>query len=120
MSIKKILAVARWEFIEKIKTKAFIISLVITPVFIILMSVVPTLLMTKPDTTTTKIGIIDESGEIAPHLNADLFEKFKLPNGGPNYEIVPIPSDTRDQANKMVLHEQISSYNEGRRTDASV
>ena len=78
MSIKKILAVARWEFIEKVRTKAFIISLIVTPVFMILMSVVPTLLMTKPDTTATKIGIIDKTGEIAPVLNDELFEKFKL------------------------------------------
>ena len=110
MSINKILAVARWEFIEKIKTKAFIISLIVTPVFMILMTVVPSLLMTKPDTTMVKIGIIDKTGEIAPVLNKQLAEKFKLPDGRPNYEIISIPNDHRDQANKMVLQEQISSY----------
>jgi len=110
MSIKKIFAVARWEFIEKVKTKAFIISLVVTPVFIILMSVVPTLLMSKPDTTTTRIGIIDENGEFASVLNKELYEKFKLPDGKPNYEVVPIPKTGHDRANKMVLQEQISSY----------
>ncbi|MFZ1080703.1 MAG: ABC transporter permease [Candidatus Kryptoniota bacterium] len=110
MSIKKILAVARWEFIEKVKTKAFIISLIVTPVFMILMSVVPTLLMTKPDTTTTKIGIIDKTDEVAPVLNAYLSEKFKLPDGKPNYEMISIPADEPEKANKMVLREQISSY----------
>lgn len=110
MSIKKVLAVARWEFIEKARTKAFIISLIVTPVFMILMSVVPTLLMTKPDTTTTKIGIIDETGKIASVLNADLFEKFKLADGRPNYDIISIPFNKREQANNMVLQEQISSY----------
>jgi len=110
LSIRKIISVARWEFIEKVKTKAFIISLIITPLFMILMSVVPTLLMTKPDTTTTKIGIIDETGEVASVLNKVMFEKFKLPDGKPNYEIVSIPAGAREQANKMVLQEQISSY----------
>ena len=110
MSINKVLVVARWEFIEKVKTKAFIISLVVTPVFMILMSVVPTLLMTKPDTTTTRVGIIDNTGEIASVLNNELFEKFKLPDGKPNYEVVPIPSSERIRANNMVLQEQISSY----------
>jgi ABC-2 type transport system permease protein len=66
--------------------------------------------MTKPDTTTTKIGIIDETGKIAPVLNDELFDKFKLPDGKPNYEIVPIRTDQRERANKMVLQEQISSY----------
>ena len=110
MSIKKMLAVARWEFIEKVRTKAFIISLIVTPVFIILMSVVPTLLMTKPDTTATKIGIIDKTGEISPVLSDELFDKFKLPDGKPNYEIISIPAGDRDRANKMVLQDQISSY----------
>ena len=110
MSINKILAVARWEFVEKVRTKAFIISLVITPAFIILMSVVPTLLMTKADTTTTKIGIMDETNQIAPILNSKLLEKFKLPDGKPNYEMIAIPTGDLEKANKMVLQEQISSY----------
>ncbi len=42
--MKKILTIARWEFLEKVKTKAFIISLVITPLIIIMFSLLPTLL----------------------------------------------------------------------------
>lgn len=110
MSIKKILAVARWEYIEKVRTKAFIISLILTPAIMILLGVIPSLLATKPDTTTTKIGIIDKTGEIASALNSDLYDKFKLPDGKPNYEITQIPADSRQQANKMVLQDQISSY----------
>ncbi len=110
MSIKKILAVARWEYIEKVRTKAFLISLILTPAIMVLLGVVPSLLATKPDTTTTKIGIIDKTGEIASALNTDLYDKFKLPDGKPNYEITQIPADSRQQANKMVLQDQISSY----------
>lgn len=110
MSIRKILAVARWEFIEKIKTKAFIISLILMPVFMFIMMVVPSLIATKPDTTATKIGIIDRTGEIASALNMDLLEKFKLPDGKPNYEIIPVTRDAREEANRMVLEGQIASY----------
>jgi ABC-2 type transport system permease protein len=109
MSIKKILAVARWEFIEKIKTKAFIISLILMPIFMFVMMVVPSLIASKPDTTTTKIGIIDKTGEISTALNADLLEKFKLPDGKPNYEIIPV-TGAREQANRMVLEGRMSSY----------
>ncbi len=110
MSIKKVLAVARWEFMEKIKTKAFIISLILLPAFMILMTVVPSLIASKPDTTTSKIGIIDRTGRFASALNSDLFDKFKLPNGKPNYLIVPIVGGLAAQANRMVLDGQISSY----------
>lgn len=112
MSLKKALVVARWEFVEKVKTKAFIISLIIMPVFIMVMAVVPSLLMNKPDTTAVNIGIIDETGKIAPQLNESLTEKFKLPDGLPNYNVVTIlPSDSaREEANRMVLQKVISSY----------
>ena len=112
MSLKKTLIVARWEFIEKVKTKAFIISLVVMPIFILVMAVVPSLLVNKPGSTTINIGIIDNTGEIAPGLNAALLEKYKLPDGRPNYRVVIInPGDNaRAKANEMVLHNAISSY----------
>lgn len=112
MSLKKALVVARWEFIEKVRTKAFIISLIIMPLFIVVMSVVPSLLMNKSSSSTVNIGVIDDTGEIAPTLDASLMEKYKLPDGRPNYNVVAIqPGDSaRAQANSMVLHNAISSY----------
>ncbi len=112
MSLRKALVVARWEFIEKVKTKAFIISLAVMPIFITVMSVVPSLLMNKADTTTINIGIIDSTGEVAPYLSSSLLEKYKLPDGRPNYDIIVIsPGDSaRTEANKMVLAQRISSY----------
>jgi ABC-2 type transport system permease protein len=112
MSLKKALVVARWEFIEKVKTKAFIISLILMPAFIVIMSVVPSLLMNKADTSTINIGIIDSSGQIAPALNANLLEKYKLPDGRPNYSVTVIPSgdSARSAANRLVLGGKLSSY----------
>lgn len=112
MPINKIITIARWEFIEKVKTKAFIISLVLTPAFILLFSVLPTLLINKGDSSTVSIGIIDSTGEIAPRLSAKLLEKYKLPDGRPNYNVVNIPpgDSCRTIANRMVLQDKISSY----------
>jgi ABC-2 type transport system permease protein len=110
MSLRKVLAVARWEFMEKIKTKAFIISLIVTPLFMVLMTVVPSLFLTKPDTVTINIGVIDETGEIASRLNDAMMEKFKLSDGRPNYRVISLQANDRDLANKMVLSGQLSSY----------
>lgn len=112
MSLKKALVVARWEFIEKVRTKAFIISLILMPVFMIAMAVLPSLLASKPDSTTVNVGIIDSTGRIAPKLNADLMEKYKLPDGKPNYDVVVIPPGptARQEANDMVLRSRLSSY----------
>lgn len=112
MSLKKAFVVARWEFVEKVRTKAFIISLIVMPVFIIVMSVVPSLLINKPDTTEVNVGIIDETGMIAPLLDANLMQKYKLPDGRPNYNVIVIPPGerARTEANEMVLKNALSSY----------
>ncbi len=112
MSIKKVLTIARWEYVEKVRTKAFIISLIVTPTFIIVMSVLPGLFMTKSDESTIMVGIIDSTGVVAPALNSDLTEKYKLPDGRPNYRVVTIApgKDARAEASKLVMQGQISSY----------
>ncbi len=113
----KALAVARWEFIEKVKTKAFIISLILTPIFMIGAFVLPTLLITKPDTEPRIIGVIDETNRFGELLASQLENKYKLPNGKPNYIIRNIGNSTlfnleeaKGEADKLVLNEDIEGY----------
>ncbi len=112
--MKKILAVARWEFIEKVKTKAFIISLFLTPIFMIGAGFLPTLLMGKADSESRIIGVIDETGTLSDILSAKLDEKFTLSNGRPNYIIRHIKifngEDPKIEADKLVLDEDIEGY----------
>ncbi|MGC8594522.1 MAG: ABC transporter permease [Candidatus Kryptoniota bacterium] len=112
MSINKILVISRWEFVEKVRTKAFLISLVLTPILIVGFSVVPGLLATKPDTHVRNIGVIDKTGKIEPALAAALSSKYKLENGKPNYVVVDIEpgSGDRERANHMVISKAIDAY----------
>ncbi|HLP17746.1 MAG TPA: hypothetical protein VK470_15895, partial [Bacteroidota bacterium] len=91
----KILTVAKWEFIEKVKTKAFIIGLFLMPVIMGTFTVLPGLLASKSDETTKKFGLIDQTGHYEKVLNKLFAEKYKLANGMPNYALVKIEdSDT--------------------------
>ncbi len=115
--MRKALAVARWEFIEKVKTKAFIISLILTPVFMIGAGVLPTLLITKPDTEPRIIGVIDETNEFGKLLSKKLEDSFKLPNGKPNYIIRHIGNraifnfeEAKKEADDLVVKEDIEGY----------
>jgi ABC-2 type transport system permease protein len=83
--MNKALAVAKWEFLEKVKSKAFLIGLVLMPVVIIAFGVLPGLLAAKPDDHPIAIGIIDETGLIVEPLRVHLEERYKLPDGQPNY-----------------------------------
>src|SRR3972149_11570778 len=83
----KYLDVAKWEFLEKVKSKAFIISLVLMPLIMVGFGVLPGLLVSKPDETSSVVGIYDETGGILQALSTRIEEKYKLPDGRPNYVI---------------------------------
>jgi ABC-2 type transport system permease protein len=111
----KYFEVAAWEFSEKVKSKAFIISLVIMPVFMIVFGVLPGILASRPDTTSTIIGVIDETQSIIGPLAKRLDEKFKLPDGKPNYIIknLNVQGDDekkKSEANMMVTTGDLGGY----------
>ena len=76
---------------EKIRSKAFIISLFLTPTIMVAVGVLPTLLASRADTESKIIGVIDQSGEFAQPLSTMLEERYKLPDGQPNYVVHSFP-----------------------------
>jgi ABC-2 type transport system permease protein len=85
--MKKIFIVAKWEFLEKIKTKAFIISLILTPAIIIFFSLAPSLLAGKESETTKVIGMIDTSGIYFNQIKSGL-EKYTVEKNQPAYLLI--------------------------------
>jgi ABC-2 type transport system permease protein len=111
----KYLVVAKWEFLEKVKSKAFIISLILMPVIMVVFGLLPGLLASKPDDKTITIGVLDETGKIVTPLSKRLDEKYRLPDGRPNYLIrdltEPLPADEqRARALKMVVEKKVEGY----------
>ncbi len=113
----KFLQVARWEYMEKVKSKAFLISLFLTPIIMIAAGLIPSLLMTRPDTESIVIGIIDQSGMIYQPLERALVEKYKLPNGKPNYILRSIDAPLSDDltsikkyADRLSINDEIEGY----------
>ncbi len=90
----KIVSVARWEYLEKVKSKAFLIGLFLTPVLMVGMGVLPTLLITQADTRTKIIGVIDPSGAIAGPLAGLLQSRYRLADGRPNYMLRPLAAES--------------------------
>ncbi len=114
--MRKVLAVAKWEYIEKIKSKAFLFSLIIIPVIMIGMGVLPGLLASRPDTESKIIGVFDQSGEIYQPLKKYLNIHYQLPSGKPNYVLVSV-ADTlntvqegKNLADALVLASEIEGY----------
>jgi len=85
--MKKALIVAKWEFLEKVKTKTFIISLILTPAIIIAFAVTPAILTNQQNSSTQAIGIVDTSGLFFHSLNNAL-AKYKVQNEQPKYLLI--------------------------------
>lgn len=115
MTISKTLSVARWEYLEKIKTKAFILSMVITPLIIIAFSILPSMLSQQEDETTKIIGIVDPSQFYFQELKKELV-KYKFENDQPNFIVQNIfdPAlqldQIKKQADKKVFDGKIQGY----------
>ncbi len=115
--MKKTVAVARWEYTEKIKSKAFLISLFLTPAIMIAASVIPALLASRADTESKTIGIIDLSGQVVQPLARLLEQRYRLPNGQPNYLLRSFPPGTggdvtaaKHLADSLTVAESLEGY----------
>ena len=113
--MNKILTIARWEYLEKVKTKAFIISLVITPLIIIMFTILPTLLTQKEDLRTKLIGVIDTSG-IYFYKLAEELEQYRLDNFQLSYILLNLadkkktPIQLKAKADKDVSDNKIEGF----------
>ena len=98
----KSLRVAKWEFLERVKTKAFIIGLFMMPTIIAVFTVIPSLLASKADEKMRTIGVIDETDSLLPYLSQRI-AKFKLPDSSANYQLVKITDDDRSREHLKIL-----------------
>jgi ABC-2 type transport system permease protein len=113
--MKKIFEVARWEYIEKVKTKTFIISLILTPAVLILFSIAPTLLSEQEVSNTKAIGIIDTSGLYIREMKEKLSD-YKIKDSQPNYLLINLTAknrsleDLKKFSDKEALKGKIEGY----------
>lgn len=113
--MKKALTVAKWEFLEKIKSKAFIISLFLTPAIIIVFSVLPTLLANKESDSTKAIGILDLTQKYFFEYKGEI-EQYKIGVNIPAYAILnnykeDLSTDSMIKySDQMVIENKIDGY----------
>lgn len=87
MFTKKTLHVFRWEYIQKIKSKGFIFSIIFMPTFIIGFTLVPTYFASRESQKTTNIAVADATSfalealklKIAESKQSHLFNFLEIP-----------------------------------------
>lgn len=113
--MKKIISIARWEYLEKVKTKTFIISLIITPLLIISFSVLPSILFRQESNNVQVIGIIDNTGKYFHNIEEEL-QRYILPNGQNKYVLINLTQnyqnlkEMKKLADRKVLENLLEGY----------
>jgi ABC-2 type transport system permease protein len=114
--MNKSVVVAKWEYLEKVKSKSFIIGLFITPIMMVVMGVLPGFLASKEDESSKVIGVIDATGLLDSALSVRM-ERYNLSNGLPNYLLQPIASgaginviEATTDADKRVTRDDLEGY----------
>ena len=77
------LEIARWEFLQKVKSKAFIVSLVLFPVFMLGFGFIPSILVNQSPSSSKVIGVIDHTNSFATPIRTQLESGQKLDDGSP-------------------------------------
>jgi ABC-2 type transport system permease protein len=114
--MKKTFVVAKWEYLERVKSKMFIISLFIFPIIIVGFAVLPSLLVSRMDDSQKKIGLIDPENKLAQQLIPKLEESYSLQDGSPLYRVriideINVDTETlRMIGNTLVFSEEITGY----------
>jgi ABC-2 type transport system permease protein len=120
MSWKKILAVIRREYLERVRTKAFWIATIIVPAFFFIYMAVQ-ISAIKKTSGERKIVVVDTTGRLAPALTAELVsreEAMRREKPGTRgihwiVETRPVTGDleqTKEVLRKEVLDEKIYGY----------
>ncbi len=109
----RIWSIARWEYFQKVRSKGFIISLILTPLIVVASSVLPMLLADQGPESTLTVGVIDRASVGFLALRDRITSTERLPDGEPTYLLANYmasgesPDSASATADRDVLSEKI-------------
>lgn len=104
--MNKIFQIAKWEFIERVKRKYFIVSTLLTPLLVIAIGYFSGLANISTSDSPQIIGIYNTS-EIPFENLKDTFEGTKLSDGQPKYIPINLNKDIRENYDDLSLLERL-------------
>lgn len=102
----RVLSVVRREFLERVRTKAFLIGTVLGPLLLAALTIVPGLLMSRAG-KPLKVAVLDEDGSLSGPVRTAL-SAAKVA-GNPRFQVHDVPGD-RKALDEAVLDGRIDGY----------
>ena len=118
--MSKLWAIIKREYAQVVKKKSFLVGLILTPLFMVAVTVIPALLASKEQADTEKIAIIDRDERDIGEKFKEAVGRYKLDNGKPAYDITDIYEinsgdtmlyyETRERFDSLILAKKLKSY----------
>ncbi|MEE9432497.1 MAG: ABC transporter permease [Melioribacteraceae bacterium] len=113
--MKKILTIAKWELMERIKRKSFIISMIVMPLLVIGFSLLPSMLISDIKDSPLPIGIIDFTNKYSKEVIKEISYNI-LRDGQPAFLVLNFANKNKDKSDLLntvdaqVLSNGIAGY----------
>jgi ABC-2 type transport system permease protein len=108
MNWKRIWAIARWEYLQKVRSKAFIASLLITPIIMIASFTLPQMLIDQEPDSTLAVGLVDSTGTLYTPLTDYFRTHDTLPKGIPSFTFLNYLRPGRTMADAIAEADSLS------------
>lgn len=82
--MRKFLAVVKREYLQRVRTKMFIIMTILGPVIMVVLTVVPAMLFTMKAGSATRIAIVDQSGKLYERVKESIMRGDDKGEGNDN------------------------------------
>ncbi len=106
MRADKMLVIAKREYVTRVKTKGFWIATVLLPVFMLSMTLLPALVMSKAK-TSHRVVIVDATGEVAGPLREKLEKREASGRGEIRFEMETRSPAADTEAQRAALDRQV-------------
>jgi ABC-2 type transport system permease protein len=109
--VSRLWPIIRREYVERVRSKAFIVSTLGGPILMLACTALPTLLEARQTGRSLRVSIADETGEMAPAVERGLAEQKA--NGVKRFEVVPLDPRADNglvSLQKKVLDGELDGY----------
>jgi len=100
--MKTVLVVIRREYVQRVKSKWFLMSTLAAPAFLILSMALPILYQTGREATRRNLALVDETGVLADRVEPRLEEA--------GYTVEVVPPGSQDSLRNLALEGELGGY----------
>lgn len=106
----KLWVIIKREYAQVVKKKSFVIGILLTPVFMVVVTVLPAMLATKKSSSTEMLAVVDLDGQGIGQRFAERLDRYKLDDDRQAYEVTDIyEKQADDSAGIAALRRELDS-----------